>query len=182
MLTNNSSLIFPVEISFSDSWRIVSTWVCSPGNLKFKLLWNLLHRSVLDLLGHLFQECMQIKHVSENKCLLVMCVCVSIIREEIMSFQPEMSLGNLLILGEENKRIEESKGKGWEPFGASAMIYWLCTKSSPLLHWNYKHGVKEIHRVNIHSIIEIILVRTYNLSPPLKMIFNCMFGGIHFEE
>lgn len=30
--------------------------------------------------------------------------CVSIIREEIMSLQPEMSLGNLFILSEENKR------------------------------------------------------------------------------
>lgn len=51
------------------------------------------------------------------------CVCVSIIREEIMSFQPEMSLGSLFILGDENKRIEESKRKGWDSFGASAMIY-----------------------------------------------------------
>lgn len=33
-----------------------------------------------------------------------MCVCMSIIREEIMSFQPEISLGNLFILSEENKR------------------------------------------------------------------------------
>lgn len=33
-----------------------------------------------------------------------MCVCVSIIREELMSFQPEISLGNLFILSEENKR------------------------------------------------------------------------------
>lgn len=71
-------------------------------------------RTVLGLLGHLFQELMQINHIRENKCVVVVCVCVcvSIIREEIMSLQPEISLGNLFILGEENKReLRKARGR-----------------------------------------------------------------------
>lgn len=69
-------------------------------------------RTVLGLLGHLFQELMQINHVRENKCVVVVCVCVSIIREEIMSLQPEISVGNLFILGEENKReLRKARGR-----------------------------------------------------------------------
>lgn len=45
-------------------------------------------------------------------------VCVSIIREEIMSLQPEMSLGNLFILSEENKReLRKARVKDGTPFG-----------------------------------------------------------------
>lgn len=71
------------------------------------------------MLGHPFQELMQINKVSENKCPVVM--CVSIIREEeIMSLQPEISLGNLFILSEKNKRRLR---KDWDFFGEPAVIY-----------------------------------------------------------
>lgn len=39
-------------------------------------------------------------------------VSVSIIREEVMSLQPEISLGDLFILGEENKReLRKARGR-----------------------------------------------------------------------
>lgn len=39
-------------------------------------------------------------------------VSVSIIREEVMSLQPEISLGNLFILGEENEReLRKARGR-----------------------------------------------------------------------
>lgn len=57
-----------------------------------------------------------------------MCVCMSIIREEIMSFQPEISLGNLFILSEENKRelrkAIEGLGLVWGISNDLLIMYW----------------------------------------------------------
>lgn len=45
-------------------------------------------------------------------------MCVSIIRDEIMSLQPEMSPDNLFILSEENKReLRKARGKDGTLFG-----------------------------------------------------------------